>query len=108
MSKLKVLLDECIDRRLAKEITGCYVKTVPQMGWAGITNGMLLNKAQNNFDIFLTNDQNLSSQQNLTKYDIAVVVLCPPSNRFADLQKTLKKAMKKFNAFKSGYATFIR
>jgi hypothetical protein len=39
---VKLLLDECIDRRLAKEIQGHEVVTVPQSGWAGIKNGELL------------------------------------------------------------------
>lgn len=39
---MKILLDECIDRRLATDITGHEVKTVPQMGWATIKNGDLL------------------------------------------------------------------
>ena len=39
---MKLLLDECIDRRLAKEIGGHEVVTVPQAGWAGIQNGELL------------------------------------------------------------------
>jgi hypothetical protein len=39
---MRVLLDECIDRRFAREIIGYEVKTVPQMGWAGVKNGNLL------------------------------------------------------------------
>ena len=39
---MKILLDECIDRRLAKEIEGHEVVTVPQAGWAGIQNGICL------------------------------------------------------------------
>lgn len=42
---MKLLLDECIDRRLAKELVGHEVKTAPQMGWAGIKNGELLTRA---------------------------------------------------------------
>jgi|GEM_PF-5232195 len=33
---MKLLLDECIDRRLIREFVGYEVTTVPQMGWAGI------------------------------------------------------------------------
>lgn len=84
------------------------VKTVPQMGWAGLTNGELLIKAQIDFDVFLTNDQNLSAQQNLTKYNITVLVLCPSSNRFDDLKIVLQKAIKKVDILKPGYATFIK
>lgn len=39
---MKLLLDECIDRRLAKDLEGHDVTTVPQMGWAGVKNGALL------------------------------------------------------------------
>ena len=39
---MRILLDECIDRRFAREIIGYEVKTVPQMGWAGVKNGKLL------------------------------------------------------------------
>ena len=78
------------------------------MGWAGLTNGELLKKAQDGFDVFLTNDRNLSTQQNLTKYDIAVLVLCPPSNRLDDLKTVLRKAIKKADTLKAGYAIFIK
>ena len=64
---MKILLDECIDRRLAKDIQGHEVLTVPQAGWAGIKNGELLRLAQAQFDVFVTVDQNLSFQQNPPK-----------------------------------------
>ena len=57
---MKLLLDECIDRKLAREFVGCEVKTVPQMGWAGIKNGQLLTLAEAEFDVFITVDRNLS------------------------------------------------
>ena len=87
MPKLKVLIDECLDKRFAKEILYAYVKTVPDMGWAGLTNGKLLEKAQAHFDIFLTSDQNLSFQQNLPKYQITVIILCPVRNQLKELKQ---------------------
>jgi hypothetical protein len=39
---MKLVLDECIDRKLTKEFVGYEIKTVPQMGWAGTKNGKLL------------------------------------------------------------------
>ena len=83
---MKLLLDECIDRRLAKDLVGHDVKTVPQMGWAGIKNGALLTLAEKEFDVFITVDRNLSFQQNLPTFDIAVLVLHATSNRLADLK----------------------
>jgi len=83
---MRLLLDECIDRKFAREFIGYEVKTVPQMGWAGIKNGQLLDLAAVDFDVFITVDRNLSFQQNLPQFDIAVIVLQAPSNRFADLK----------------------
>jgi hypothetical protein len=37
-----VLLDECVDWRLARDIVGHDVKTARQMGWTTIKNGELL------------------------------------------------------------------
>lgn len=59
---MKILLDECVDRRFAKEITRHEVVTVSQAGWAGIKNGELLTLAQEQFDVFVTVDRNLSFQ----------------------------------------------
>lgn len=64
---MKILLDECIDRRFAVEFPGHEVKTVPQMGWAGVKNGSLMALAENAFDVFVTVDRNLSFQQKPSK-----------------------------------------
>ena len=65
---MKVLLDECVDWRLARDIVGHDVKTARQMGWASIKNGELLALAAEQFDVFVTVDRNLSSQQNLSPF----------------------------------------
>ena len=85
MSQHRVLLDECIDRRLARQFPGHLVRTVPEMGWSGKANGRLLILAQEHFDAFITVDRNLSFQQNLPAFDIAVIVLHARSNRLQDL-----------------------
>lgn len=72
---MKLLLDECIDRKLAKEFSGYEIKTVPQMGWAGVKNGQLLTFAEAEFDVFITVDRNLPFQQNLPQFNMAVLVL---------------------------------
>lgn len=76
---MKLLLDKCIDRRLAKEIQGHEVAMVPQSGWAGIQNGELLRRAQEKFDVFVTVDRTLSFQQHLSQFSIAVIVLQAPT-----------------------------
>ena len=90
---MKILLDECIDRRLAQEITGHEVVTVPQAGWAGLKNGDLLRLAQAQFDVFVTVDRNLSFQQQLPNFTIAVIILRAPTNRLKDLRPLVPQLM---------------
>jgi len=81
---VKVFLDECVDWRLSRDIEGHEVRTAHQMGWSSIKNGELLALAAGEFDVFVTVDRNLSFQQNLPAFAIAVVVLRASSNRLAD------------------------
>jgi hypothetical protein len=83
---VKVLLDECVDRRLARDIDGHQVQTVPEAGWAGLKNGELLKRAQEQFDAFVTVDRNLPFQRDLSGFSIAVIVLRTPTNRLDDLR----------------------
>ena len=104
---MKLLLDECIDRRLAKDLEGHDVKTVPQMGWAGIKNGALLTLAGDEFDVFITVDRNLSFQQNLPDFNIAVLVLHATSNRLADLKPLAPKILATLPTLTKGDAQHI-
>ena len=104
---MKLLLDECIDRRLAKELAGHFVKTVPQMKWASIKNGRLLALAEQEFDVFITVDRNLSFQQNLPKFNIAVIILHAKTNRLADLKPLTPDILAALPDVKSGEVTHI-
>jgi len=104
---VKILLDECIDRRLAKDISGHDVKTVPQMGWATIKNGELLTLAEKDFEVFVTVDRNLSFQQNLPKYNVAVIVLLARSNRLRDLRPLVPKLLELLPTAKRGEALWV-
>lgn len=91
---MNLLLDECIDRRFAKEFGAeHFVETVSHRGWAGIKNSELLSLAEIEFDVFITVDRNLFFQQNLPKFNIAVLVLHAPSNRLADLKPLAPKVL---------------
>jgi len=60
---MKVLLDECIDWRLSRDLADHQVTTARPMGWTSIKNGELLALASREFDVFVTTDRNLSFQQ---------------------------------------------
>ena len=104
---MKLLLDECIDRRLAFSFSALDVKTVSQMGWTGVTNGRLLALAEQHFDVFITVDRNLSSQQNIPKFGLAVVVLHAVSNRLVDLMPLVPAVISKLPDLSAGTVTVI-
>ena len=83
---MRVLLDECLPRKLKHDVRADFVRTVPEMGWASIENGALLRLAESSFDVFLTRDRNLEYQQNLATFDLAIVVVVAPTNDIEDLR----------------------
>jgi hypothetical protein len=104
---VKVLLDECVDWRLARDIVGHEVKTAGQMGWTTIKNGELLTLACEHFDVFVTVDRNLSFQQNLAAYSIAVIVLQARTNRLADLRELVPTLLTAIRSARRGAAEYI-
>ncbi|ASC69457.1 hypothetical protein XM38_003840 [Halomicronema hongdechloris C2206] len=104
---MRLILDECLDRRLARDLAGHEVKTVPQMGWAGIKNGQLLPLVEEHFDVFITVDRNLAFQQNLLQFSIAVIVLQARSNRLADLQPLVPNILAVLPTAPKGEATLV-
>jgi hypothetical protein len=83
---VRILIDECLPRRLRQELPGHNVRAVPEMGWSGRKNGELLRlMTAQGFEVLLTGDQGLRHQQNLRSAGIAVVALAATSNRLADL-----------------------
>ena len=104
---MKVLVDECIDWRLAREIVGHEVKTARQMGWSTIKNGELLKLAEKEFQVFVTVDRNLSFQQNVPAFAIAVIVLRAKSNRLSDLQPLVPELLAAIPTAKLGTVTYV-
>ena len=81
---MRVLIDECLDWHLARGLPGHTVTSVQRMGWAGVKNGRLLALAEQQFDVFLTGDRNVSFQQDIPQFRIAVVVLAAASTQLKD------------------------
>ena len=102
-----MLLDECVDQRLAEHILGHDVKTVPEAGWAALKNGELLRRAEQSFDVFITVDRHLPFQQSLPRYSIAVIVLRARSNRVADLRTLVPQLLEVLPAAKPGEVTWV-
>ena len=76
---MRILLDENLNWRLERFLPGHEVRSVPLLGWAGLQNGRLLQRAAD--EGF---DGSLTSQQNLATLRLAVIVLRAVSNRLEE------------------------
>ena len=97
-----------LDRRLGRHLTH-EVQTVRERGWGSTKDGKLLELAQEEFDVLLTADKNLPYQQNLSRFDLAVVVLSGSSNRYRDLAAVMDEMSidQELATAPRGRATFI-
>jgi len=105
---MRILLDENLNWRLKRDLPDHEVESVPLLGWAGIQNGALLQKAiENGFDVLMTMDSNMVYQQNLPSQLIAVIVLRAASNRLADTQPLMSKVVVVLPNIRKGTLTVI-
>lgn len=83
---MRVLLDENIDRRLKPSFDRRFtVATVVEHGWSGKKNGELLRAAEAEFDVLVTMDRSIEHQQNVSEFNLGILVVRAPSNRREDV-----------------------
>ena len=101
MPPVRILLDESLPRPLGALLVGHVVSTVAEEGWASLSNGALLRRAAEHFDVILTADQNIEFQQNLATLPLAVVVLVAESNRLESLEPLVPDILEALKVLKS-------
>jgi len=94
---MRLLLDECVDWRLVRDLAPHDTRTARQMGWTSVKNGELLALAERDFDAFITVDRNLTSQQTIAGLHLAIVVLRAQSNRLAHLQALVPELLRRLD-----------
>lgn len=72
---MRILLDECVPWPMHRLLSSHVCTSVQAQGWSGIRNGDLLQRAEADFDLFITSDQNIRYQQNLAGRRIAILEL---------------------------------
>lgn len=84
---MRLLLDECVPKRLKNDLPGHEVRHVVEMGWSSKRNGELLKlMVAERFEALLTVDQHLEFQQNVRASGIGVVVVQVRRNRLRELR----------------------
>jgi predicted nuclease of predicted toxin-antitoxin system len=82
---MKILIDECLPRKLKRELTDHDVTTIPEAGWAGRKNGELLRLMAEVYDVFITVDSNMQYQQMLNDLQVGFIVLSAHNNKLETL-----------------------
>ena len=105
---MKILLDECVTKRLIPHLKGLDVMTVREMGWSGVKNGKLISLCiENNFDMILTIDKNMIYQQNLEKQSITIVVLNSSSSKLEEIVLFIPSFLHQIDSFEKNKAYVV-
>ena len=104
---MRVLIDACLPVELKTLLEGTEVKTARDMGWQRLDNGQLLSKADGRFEVLVTMDKAMPSQQILARYSIALVIIKVQSNRIDDLNSLLPAIQAGINRGVRGTATLV-
>lgn len=99
---MRLLLDESVPAQLRSLLVEHDVWTVRRMGWSGKSNGELLALARDEFDAFITLDQNLEHQQNVTERDIPIIVLVARRSRIDHLEPLVPRTLEALPNMKRG------
>jgi len=100
---MRLLLDECVPRPLKHDLIGHDVHHVVDMGWSSKRNGELLQlMVAARFDAFLTVDQNIEFQQNISACGVGVVVVITRRNRLKELRPVVPQILQALANVKPG------
>jgi len=100
---MKILLDECVTKLLKAHLPAHNVFTVTQMRWNGLKNGELLSQcASAGFDVVLTIDKNISTQQNIAKYPLIIIVFHSVTSKIDELVQFIPSFEKALPEFRKG------
>ena len=74
-------MDSNLPRAFAGHLPGHRIETTHQRGWSDLDDGPLLDRAELEYDAFVTMDQNLRYQQNLRGRSLRIILVRAVSNR---------------------------
>ncbi len=105
---MRILIDECIDERFRNSLTGHNCQTARYAGLAGLKNGDLLKAAEAaKFDVFVTMDQGIEYQQNLSGRKIAIIIVRAKSNRLHNLLQLVPACLAHIESIQPGQIVSI-
>jgi hypothetical protein len=95
-------------RKLRRDLPKFVIRTAQEEGWSAFSNGELLEQASTEFDVFVTIDQRMRYQQNLSRFRIGVVVIEVPDTRFVYLRALVPDLNEAIANVAPGEVVFVR
>ena len=105
---MRILLDECVHAAVKAAFPHHAVKTVTEAGWRSSKDGPLLSLAEKAFDIFVTIDQKLERQQDLTRLKLGCVIAHVPNNRIESYRPIFGALLRAAESVKTGEVVHVR
>ena len=91
-----------MSRKLGRELADHEASTVQREGWAGLTNGTLLDAIASHFDVFITVDKGMRYQQNLTDRPFGIIEVRAISNAMRALLPAVPRIRAALQTIQSG------
>lgn len=104
---MRVLLDECVPVRLARHLSGHAVSTVGREGFSGLKNGRLLRAAEEKWEVLLTTDKAIPSQQSVGRYRMGLLIVRAFSNDWPTLASFIPEMLRVLPFIQPGTVTRI-
>jgi predicted nuclease of predicted toxin-antitoxin system len=103
---MRILFDHNTPGPLRDSLRNYTVATTAERGWDRLTNGKLLDAAEEaGFEILLTADKGFQHQQNLTHRRIAIVILS--RGNWPDVKMSIPEILDAVEAAKGGTCTLV-
>ncbi|HHH51753.1 MAG TPA: hypothetical protein ENK76_05240 [Campylobacterales bacterium] len=100
---MKIVIDECLPKRVTQFFEKGFAYTVPQMGLSGSKDTELLEELdKREIDVFITIDGNIEYQQQFINRTFGTVVIISVSNRFSDLVHLKDKILQAVESVSKG------
>jgi len=104
---MRLLLDECVPQRLKHDFPDHNVWTVEEVGLCGVKNGELLAAAAKAFDVLISVDRQMQFQQNLSNFDIALIILIAKPCRYPQLKLLVPRVLTVLDQIEPGVVVEI-
>jgi predicted nuclease of predicted toxin-antitoxin system len=104
---VRILLDECVPARLRRAFPGHAVRTVAEIGWRSSKDASLLAFAEKSFDVLVTVDRRLSTENDLSRYRLGFVIATVPNNRLESFEPIFDRLKQAAESVKSGEMIYI-